>query len=121
MTQTNAPAIFLTLEFRDVAEKPEQPGSSHYESALLYNPCDGFHVAFARWNSETGEFEGFFDWGAATVPWEAWKDTHFCAWALLPFDAMNGPLRGAFAASTVPAGVASGSQASDQTSNGDTK
>jgi hypothetical protein len=110
---TVSSAIIIHLNFRDVSEKPIQPGTSHYETALLYNQCDGFHIAFARWDAETGEFAGFFDWSAATVPWEAWKTDSFCAWALLPFATMKEPLFTAFARGPR---VADGVAASENTS-----
>ena len=75
-----------TLTFWSFDLQPPGNGarSSPYRSALLLNACDGYHSVYARYDSETGEFEGFYDW-IGRKPYVA--GLHFCAWALLPEEA----------------------------------
>lgn len=89
--------IKKTLTFHDASEPPSQRGSSTEETALLYNQCDGFHIAFARWDLDTGEFIGFFDWAVPAVSWRAWPADSFCAWALLTREDAKDQLHAAFA------------------------
>jgi hypothetical protein len=72
--------LVASIEFHDVDETPIMPPGESLSSALLYNQCDGYHLVFARFTRETGEFEGFFDFmGDSPYP-----NDFFCAWALLP-------------------------------------
>jgi hypothetical protein len=60
------------LEFHQASEEPTEPGDY-----LLYNQCDGYHVAEA-WFPE-GEFCGFYFW-----PHDHVSPNFYCAWAKLP-------------------------------------
>jgi hypothetical protein len=60
------------LDFRPASETPTQPGDY-----LLYNQCDGYHIAEAWF--EDGEFQSFCIWPAHIV-----SSDFYCAWALLP-------------------------------------
>lgn len=62
------------LKFHPASDKPTEPGDY-----LLYNQCDGYHVAKA-WFGDNGEFVGFWFFAASRpIP-----EDFYCAWALLP-------------------------------------
>jgi hypothetical protein len=49
------------------------------KTALLYNPCDGYHLAeWVRFN-ENGEFEGFYPFQG-----KRFSDDFYTLWAILP-------------------------------------
>lgn len=62
----------FTLEFHPASEDPTEEGDY-----LLYNQCDGFHLASAWIDGD--DFEGFFSFNSHQFPPDA-----YCAWARLP-------------------------------------
>lgn len=68
------------LDFRPAIETPANEGVRAWVECLILNPCDGFHVAEARFCTIDGEFLGFFQF-AASEPWPAGS---IVAWAKLP-------------------------------------
>jgi hypothetical protein len=68
------------IEFHAATDVPVMPEGEMFPQVVLYNQCDGYHMAFARfWDH--GEFDGFYDW-CGTKPYIPGK--HFAAWAMLP-------------------------------------
>lgn len=61
------------LDFRPASEMPKQPGDY-----LLYNQCDGYHIAEAHFDD--GEFDAFYSFACA----HRYSKDFYCAWALLP-------------------------------------
>uniref|UniRef100_C5CJS2 Uncharacterized protein n=1 Tax=Variovorax paradoxus (strain S110) TaxID=543728 RepID=C5CJS2_VARPS len=70
--------LAVPLEFHSVGSAP--PKGDYSDMFLLYNPCDGFHIAFGRWDDDDGEFEGFFDF----LGKNEFSDDFYDAWAKLP-------------------------------------
>lgn len=60
------------LDFHPASEEPTQPGDY-----LLYNQCDGYHIAEAWFDD--GCFTCFHHWSHGVVPKNFYR-----AWALLP-------------------------------------
>lgn len=61
------------LKFRPSSEAPTERGDY-----LLYNQCDGYHVAEGRFDE--GEFTGFHFFADPNPI----SEDFYCAWALLP-------------------------------------
>lgn len=70
-----APAGF-PLVFRPKAEIPRQ--SEDQRTALLFNQCDGYHIAYIRFFDD-GEFDGFYPFDG-----EEYGKDFYEAWAVLP-------------------------------------
>lgn len=67
------------LMFFPTSQKPVRPtGINPTGDYLLYNQCDGYHLAEARWH-DNGEFNRF-----CTFMGETFEEDFYCAWALLP-------------------------------------
>lgn len=64
----------VPLEFKHQSERPTEPGDY-----LLFNQCDGFHIAYA--NVIDDEFLGFFNWLGDLSEYD---DETYVAWARLP-------------------------------------
>jgi hypothetical protein len=73
----NPKTLAVVLNFKAVGIPP--PKGSTFDMFVLYNQCDGFHIAFAHWDDE-GVFEGFFDF----LGRNEFKDDFYEAWAKLP-------------------------------------
>jgi len=69
--------LSVALNFYPVGVAPSKVGPHH--TFLLYNQCDGYHIAFGRWDEE-GAFEGFFDFLGESE----YRDDFYEAWAGLP-------------------------------------
>jgi hypothetical protein len=65
--------MLFNLEFRPQAENPLVKGQY-----LLYNQCDGYHKAHARFYKD-GTFDGFFTFTGEEFPPDTYQ-----AWARLP-------------------------------------
>jgi hypothetical protein len=76
------------LDFQQVGVVPAQ--ALEDRDVVLYNPCDGYHIATIHFDDE-GMFDGFWPFGG-----KEFTEDHYCAWALLPD--CNADLRPVFAA-----------------------
>jgi hypothetical protein len=65
--------------FQPAAEDPPPAPDTFMRPVLLFNSCDGYHAAFAKYDEE-GEFICFSEW---MEPMPIPKD-HYTAWAFLP-------------------------------------
>lgn len=50
-----------------------------YKTAILYNPCDGYHLAEWICFNEDGNFKGFYPFQG-----ERFSDDFYTLWAVLP-------------------------------------
>jgi hypothetical protein len=70
------------MAFVPMSVKPQFTGS-HDAAVLLYNQCDGLHIAYARFlgneEDETNGFSGFWEFAGSEH-----NPEHFAAWAYLP-------------------------------------
>lgn len=70
--------MIIGLKFYDSSKKPTIDCQN--KSAILYNPCDGFHIADnIVFNDKTGEFDGFY-----TFMNKRFSDDFYKLWAILP-------------------------------------
>lgn len=70
------------LTFYPVSKKPTIDCEG--KTALLYNPCDGYHLAERICFNENGEFEGFYPFLG-----KRFSDDFYILWAILPEMAEN--------------------------------
>jgi len=75
--EMNHKTLTVPLGFHAVGSEPPKGSSS--DTFLLYNPCDGLHIAYGRWYAEGG-FAGFFDF----LGKNEYGDDFYDAWAMLP-------------------------------------
>ena len=61
------------LDFRPVSEEPTEPGDY-----LLYNQCDGYHIAEAHFDDD--EFDAFYSFACTC----RYGTDFYRAWAKLP-------------------------------------
>ena len=76
MTIEKLQELKFDIVFYPVTKKPIKVDSDG--ECILYNQCDGYHLAYARFY-EDGDFRGFY-----TFMGEEFEEDFYFAWAKLP-------------------------------------
>lgn len=67
----------INLNIRPASEFPSLGDST--KEAILYNPCDGYHIAHHIEFNNDGSFDGFYDFMM-----NRFSDNFYTSWAILP-------------------------------------
>ncbi|OCG72959.1 hypothetical protein [Gilliamella sp. Occ4-3] len=69
--------MIIKLEFHPASEKPKPEDWT--KEAILFNKCDGYHLADNIMFNDDGSFDGFYDFMM-----NRFSDDFYVSWAILP-------------------------------------